>query len=62
MEKHIPPFGQSLIGLHTGKDCKCEPRKITSHTAKSSGRYGKHQGYRSNVVYQHNLIEEESNA
>jgi hypothetical protein len=45
--KHIPPQGQSLIGLHnttgTGQ-CLCGPTKRTVYKPSATGRGGRHQG------------------
>lgn len=62
MVKHIPPAGQSLIVGHTctlNGECVCNPTRIVKTLASTSGKGGKHQGYRQQVSYQHHFIDKE---
>jgi hypothetical protein len=55
-ERHVPPMGQSLIGLHrTSKDCICKPSVVKIRKRQTSGRGGSGQGYkivRTDVIHE----------
>lgn len=62
---HHPPVvpGERflIIGHITGvgdeaSKCPCKPRRTTTHTQASRGRYGRHQGYNVTVHWWHNVM------
>lgn len=36
--------------------CPCNPEKITSRKQGASGRGGRHQGYKTEITYRHNML------
>lgn len=57
MTKHLPPKGQSLIAKHKASEsCPCNPEKIVKTIGRASGRGGSHQGYRTEVSFQHKIL------
>lgn len=53
-ETHKYPTGE-YFPLHGGRECPCEPRRVTVPQGVAQGR-GRRQGYRYDVQYIHNPL------
>ena len=54
MALHRPPTGENMITQHqSDENCPCKPIRMNIQKARTTGRAGRHQGYNTTVVYQH---------
>lgn len=60
MALHRPPAGESMIKHTASADCPCKPRRIVVTKQRTTGKFGRHQGYNSSEVFEHNPMPKEA--